>query len=106
MSNITAIKITAHHGEGALVVTLSDAFNDIEKAVGTFSDLATEFDELHFCDVKVTIEPVEDEDPDAWASEQMRWLADNIERGEDDTLYMVVSLLEDMKDTVDSFEGD
>lgn len=106
MSNITAIKITANHSEGALVVTLSDAFNDIERAIDIFNELATEFDELHFCDVKVTIEPVEDEDPDAWASEQMRWLADNIERGEDDTLDMVVSLLEDMQETVESFHED
>lgn len=104
----TAIKITANHSEGALVVTLTDVFEDIEEAIDIFNDLATEFDELHFCDVPVAIEHVYGEDPDAGASVQMRWLSWHFKAGTGagDTLDMVVALLEDMQGTVESFEGD
>jgi len=104
--SITAIKITAHHGEGNLIVTICDAFDGIEQAIDIFNELAEVKEDLDFCDVEVTIEHVEDEYPDAVVTEQMRWLAHNIKQGEDDTLDMVVSLLEDMKGTVESFEGD
>jgi hypothetical protein len=106
MSNITAIKITAHHEKDNLVVTLADAFDYIERAIDIFNELAEIEEDLDFKTVEVTIEHVEDEDPDAWASEQMRWLTWHFKADEEYTLDMVVSELENMKDTVDSFEGD
>jgi DNA polymerase elongation subunit (family B) len=104
--SITAIKITAHHGERDLVVTLSDAFNDIEQAINIFNELAEAKEDLDFCDVEVAIEHVEDENPDAVVSEQMRCLTWHFKADEAYTLDMVFDELENMQDTVDSFEGD
>jgi hypothetical protein len=107
MSTIEAIKITARHGEGVLVVTLTDAFFDVEKAVSVFSDLATEFDELHFCDVPVTVEHVAgSDDPERETTQQMKWLANHLDAGDTGTLDQVNSLLEDMQETVTSFDLD
>jgi hypothetical protein len=107
MSTIEAVKITVHHGEGALVVTLTDAFFDVEKAVNVFSDLATEFDELHFCDVPVTVEHVAgSDDPERETTQQLKWLANHLDAGDTGTLDQVNSLLEDMQETVTSFECD
>jgi len=102
--SITTIRISI--APFRIVVDLTDAFSDIERAIDIFNDLAEVKEDLDFCDVEVTIKHVEDEYPDAVVTEQMKWLAHNIKQGEDDTLDMVKSLLDDMKETVESFEGD
>lgn len=105
MSSTTAIKITAHIGDG-IVVTLADAFEDIERAIDIFNDLAEKDEDLDFATVEVEIEHVESEDPDATTSEQMKWLTWYFKVGEEYTLDMVVSELEDMNTTLESLEGD
>lgn len=103
---IEAIKVTAHHIEGDIVVILTDAFEDVEGAIDVFNDLADEFDELDFADVKVTIEHVEGaDDPERQTTTQMKWLTRSIKADENDTLDQVVSLLDDLNETIESFEG-
>jgi len=102
--SITAIRISI--APFGIIVDLCDAFSDIERAIDIFEELAEVKEDLDFKTVDVAIKHVEDEYPDAVVTEQMKWLAHNIKQGEDDTLDMVVSLLEDMQETVESFEGD
>lgn len=103
MSSTTAIKITAHIGDG-IVVTLADAFEDIERAIDIFNDLAEKDEDLDFATVEVEIEHVEGDGENL--SEQMKWLTWYFKVGEEYTLDMVVSELEDMNTTLESLEGD
>ena len=106
MSSTTAIKITAHIGDG-IVVTLADAFEDIETALYIINEELIEKDEdLDLQTIKVTVEHVEAEDPYATTSEQVQWLRWYFKTDEAYTLDMVVSELDDMQETVTSFEGD
>lgn len=101
MSNII-VKITAHIGDG-IVVTLADAFEDIERAIDIFNDLAEKDEDLDFATVEVEIEHVEGDGENL--SEQMKWLTWYFKVGEEYTLDQVVSLLDDLTETIESFEG-
>lgn len=101
--SIIIVKITAHIGNG-IVVALADAFEDIERAIDIFNDLAEKDGDLDFATVEVEIEHVEGDGENL--SEQMKWLTWYFKVGEEYTLDMVVSELEDMNTTLESLEGD